>query len=338
MGIPQLADLVLETANAPGTGAIILGGAPEGRQTFADAFPAGGEVFYYASDGQQTEWGIGTLVVGSPNTLARTKVLGNLFGTANALNFSSSITVWCEVPAQNAPAMDDTGLLPVSGNPDWDRDVALSAKAAEKRYAAAGSYLDLAKTEQQKVAGPVAFAGEVTLGGKTTVPAISDYGGDDALSGKSAEARYTRSAPADGSTDKRITDIWENADGRTVTGDGQGSNILASLSDLAMSDPMLKMQPFVAHITHQTGGTRVSFPKAFKPKTTPFVILPNTSECTTAGWWISNVILGALKADDGTSNLRVDNEGFWVGGYLIGQNAGAGGPIYIPVLAIGVYG
>lgn len=149
MGVPQLADLVLETANAPGTGIITLGGAPDGRQTFADAFPAGGEVFYYASDGAQTEWGVGTLTVGSPNTLVRTKVLGNLFGTENALNFTSGITVWCEVPAQCAPSLDDTGLLPVSGSPDYDRDVALSAKAAEKRYLALGS------NSPQTISGPV---------------------------------------------------------------------------------------------------------------------------------------------------------------------------------------
>ena len=64
MAAPQLADLVLETSNAPGTGPIVLGGAPDGRQTFADAFPAGGAVYYYASDGQQTEWGVGTMSVG----------------------------------------------------------------------------------------------------------------------------------------------------------------------------------------------------------------------------------------------------------------------------------
>lgn len=337
MGIPQLADLVLETANAPGTGAIILGGAPEGRQTFADAFPAGGEVFYYASDGQQTEWGIGTLVVGSPNTLARTKVLGNLFGTANALNFSSSITVWCEVPAQNAPAMDDTGLLPVSGNPDWGRDVALSAKAAEKRYAAAGSYLDLDKTDQQKVVGPVAFAGTVTLGGKTTVPAISDYGGDDALSGKSAEARYTRSAPADGSTDKRITDIWENADGRTVTGDGTTNKVLASLTDLPLDDPELKLQIFRVQITFQNNAVvTIPFPKAFKPGTAPKVFIPSTQEIG-GGLWYSTVGVCIGNGDQGLSITNTQFQVFKIGWGGGTQFAGNTGTVVLDVFAAGYY-
>lgn len=149
MGIPQLADLVLENANAPGTGAFILGGAPDGRQTFADAFPAGGEVFYYASDGSQTEWGIGTLAVGSPNTLARTKVIGNLFGSENALNFTSSVTIWCEVPAKRSPSLDDAGLLPVSGSPDFTQDVALSAKVAE------GRYISLVSKGKQSLLGPL---------------------------------------------------------------------------------------------------------------------------------------------------------------------------------------
>lgn len=134
MGVPQLADLVLETANAPGTGAFTLGGAPDGRQTFADAFPNGGDVYYYASDGVQSEWGVGTLTVGSPNVLVRKTIIGNLFGTTSALNFTSGVTVYCEVPAKKMPSLDDDGQLPVSGSPDFTRDVAVSAKAADFRY------------------------------------------------------------------------------------------------------------------------------------------------------------------------------------------------------------
>ncbi|MFT8591295.1 MAG: hypothetical protein ABF746_08755 [Acetobacter orientalis] len=135
MAAPQLADLVLETSNAPGTGLIVLGGAPDGRQTFADAFPAGGEVYYYASDGQQTEWGVGTLTVGSPNTLARTTVLGNLFGTKTVLNFTQNITVWCEIPAEKCLRKNDDGALPVRAETDYTQDEAVSAKSADARYA-----------------------------------------------------------------------------------------------------------------------------------------------------------------------------------------------------------
>lgn len=134
MGTPQLADLVLETANAPGTGAFTLNGAPEGRQTFADAFPNGGDVYYYASDGTQSEWGVGTLTVGAPNTLVRKTIIGNLFGSTSALNFTASVTIWNEVPARAVAQRDDNNQLPVPASQDFSQDVALSAKAAEARY------------------------------------------------------------------------------------------------------------------------------------------------------------------------------------------------------------
>ncbi|WP_086639340.1 hypothetical protein [Acetobacter okinawensis] len=186
MGIPQVADLVLESANAPGTGAFILGGAPDGRQTFADAFPAGGEVYYYASDGTQTEWGIGTLTLGSPNTLARTTVLGNLFGSKNALNFTASITVWSEIPAQRTQSLDDAGMLPVSGNPDFTRDVALSAKVADGRYGAMGKVLQRANAAVQEVTGPVTFSGI------TMVATPTDYTQKQAIGASDADGRYVR--------------------------------------------------------------------------------------------------------------------------------------------------
>lgn len=186
MGIPQIADLVLETANAPGTGAIILGGAMDGRQTFADAFPTGGEVYYYASDGTQTEWGVGTLTLGSPNTLARTTVLGNLFGSKNALNFTSSITVWSEIPAQRTQSLDDTGMLPVTANPDFARDVALSAKVAENRYGAIGKVLQLNTSSTQVVFGPVTFSGTIT------VPTPDDFTKNRAIGALDADGRYAK--------------------------------------------------------------------------------------------------------------------------------------------------
>ncbi|MGG6430620.1 phage tail protein [Acetobacter ghanensis] len=159
MGVPQLADLVLETANAPGTGAFTLGGAPDGRQTFADAFPNGGDVYYYASDGVQSEWGVGTLTVGSPNVLVRKTIIGNLFGTTSALNFTSGVTVYCEVPAKKTPSLDDDGQLPVSGSPDFTRDVALSAKVADARYLMVNS------PDEQTVEGPVNYASTLMITG-----------------------------------------------------------------------------------------------------------------------------------------------------------------------------
>lgn len=200
MGVPQLADLVLETANAPGTGAFTLGGAPDGRQTFADAFPNGGDVYYYASDGVQSEWGVGTLTVGSPNVLVRKTIIGNLFGTTSALNFTSGVTVYCEVPAKKMPSLDDDGQLPVSGSPDFTRDVAVSAKAAD------GRYLRVNSSDGQTVSGPVTY-GPVTLSsaGVTLIGAHILLGSTSASSVKWDEwiradgTRYARRLGADGS-------------------------------------------------------------------------------------------------------------------------------------------
>lgn len=200
MGVPQLADLVLETANAPGTGAFTLGGAPDGRQTFADAFPNGGDVYYYASDGVQSEWGVGTLTVGSPNVLVRKTILGNLFGTTTALNFTSGVTVYCEVPAKKTPSLDDDGQLPVSGSPDFTRDVAVSAKAAD------GRYLRVNSSDGQTVSGPVTY-GPVTLrsAGVTLIGGHILLGITSASSVKWDEwigadgTRYARRLGADGS-------------------------------------------------------------------------------------------------------------------------------------------
>lgn len=177
MGVPQLADLVLETVNAPGTGAFTLGGAPDGRQTFADAFPSGGDVFYYAADGVQSEWGIGTLTVGSPNVLVRKTVIGNLFGTTAALNFTANVTVYSEVPAKNTSFLDEGGQLPVSSTPDFNRDVALSARVAD------GRYLQLIGNNAQTVSATVRFSGTVGFSGDVTFEGESTHNGVGTFNG-----------------------------------------------------------------------------------------------------------------------------------------------------------
>lgn len=115
MTAPQLADFVLETATNPGTGALTLNGAPTDRRSFAAAFPNGGLVFYFADDGSQAEWGVGTLTVDTPSTLARTMVLGNSYGTSALLNFVSTIEVYNEVPAAYLPILEEDGSLTLRG-------------------------------------------------------------------------------------------------------------------------------------------------------------------------------------------------------------------------------
>lgn len=106
----MLADFVLETANAPGTGTINLAGAATDRRSFASAFSGGGSVFYFIDDGAQAEWGTGTLTIGSPNTLSRDTVLGNTAGTTSRLNFAGAVRVFNEIPSGRAVVVDNSGV------------------------------------------------------------------------------------------------------------------------------------------------------------------------------------------------------------------------------------
>lgn len=111
-----LGNLVLETANAPGTASTFnLGGAPSGWTGFVAAFGTGKSVFYFITDGVQAEWGTGTVTAGSLNTLSR-GVAGNSQGTTQRLNFTGTVQVHNAVPAEWQPHFDvSNGTLPMGG-------------------------------------------------------------------------------------------------------------------------------------------------------------------------------------------------------------------------------
>ncbi|MFT9347679.1 MAG: hypothetical protein ABF562_03085 [Gluconobacter japonicus] len=116
MAAPLLLDLVLETATNPGTASFVLNGAVQDRRSFASAAPGGGQVFYFADDGTQAEWGVGVLTVGTPNTLSRQTVTGTTQNTAQALNFTGTVRVYSWVPASYTPVLDGNGSLALRGN------------------------------------------------------------------------------------------------------------------------------------------------------------------------------------------------------------------------------
>ncbi len=111
-----IGNLVLETANAPGTAATFnLGGAPSGWTGFVAAFGTGKTVFYFVTDGVQSEWGTGVVTAGSLNTLSR-GVAGNSQGTTQRLNFTGAVQVYNAVPAEWQPVFDVSGgTLPMGG-------------------------------------------------------------------------------------------------------------------------------------------------------------------------------------------------------------------------------
>lgn len=113
---PQLGNFVLETATAPGTGSFTLNGPETSRRSFSAAFPNGGSVFYFADDGSSAEWGVGTLTIGTPSTLSRTTIIGTTSGGTSALNFSGSVEVYNEIPAEYLPILEKDGSLVLRGN------------------------------------------------------------------------------------------------------------------------------------------------------------------------------------------------------------------------------
>lgn len=89
---------IKETTATTGTGTVTLSSVT-GFARFADVFPTGVPVHYGISDGNNWEWGIGT--VGASNTLSRDSVVATLSSgtydntSPTALTLSGSATVFC---------------------------------------------------------------------------------------------------------------------------------------------------------------------------------------------------------------------------------------------------
>ncbi|MBN50022.1 MAG: hypothetical protein CMN85_10810 [Spongiibacteraceae bacterium] len=73
----QLADMVRETTQTGGTGTYSLGGAIDRYQTFVDGVGDGNSTYYSVISDSDFEIGIGTVAVGSPDTLSRDTVLAS---------------------------------------------------------------------------------------------------------------------------------------------------------------------------------------------------------------------------------------------------------------------
>lgn len=148
---PQLGNYVLETATAPGTGSFTLNGPETDRRSFSTAFPNGGSVFYFADDGSSAEWGVGTLTIGTPSTLSRTTIIGTTSGGTSALNFSGSVEVYNEIPAEYVPVLEQDGSLTLAGSltvrgktlvqnvADFTSQEAIPAAQADRRYVKGGA-------------------------------------------------------------------------------------------------------------------------------------------------------------------------------------------------------
>jgi hypothetical protein len=98
---------VRETTSTTGTGAVTLGGAVGGFQSFAAGIGNSNTTYYAISINSESEWevGLGTLN-GDSSTLTRTTVLESSNGDA-AVNFAAgSKEVFCTLPSEKAVYLD----------------------------------------------------------------------------------------------------------------------------------------------------------------------------------------------------------------------------------------
>ncbi|WP_339077069.1 hypothetical protein QQM41_10165 [Acetobacter sp. AC2005] len=221
---PQLGNYVLETATAPGTGSFTLNGPETDRRSFSTAFPNGGSVFYFADDGSSAEWGVGTLTIGTPSTLSRTTIIGTTSGGTSALNFSGSVEVYNEIPAEYVPVLEQDGSLTLAGSltvrgktlvqnvADFTSQEAIPAAQADGRYLQRVSSVNTSLDFAPNYAGINRTSGAIWLqykdDGGTDRYAFAQPSGDYATQAW-ADGRYI-SSPFNPTTDYRITAISRN--------------------------------------------------------------------------------------------------------------------------------
>jgi len=98
---------VRELTSTTGTGAVTLGGAVGGFQTFAAGIGNSNTTYYTISINSENEWEVGRGTLnGDSSTLTRTEVLESSNGDS-AVDFSAgSKEVFCTLPAEKAVYLD----------------------------------------------------------------------------------------------------------------------------------------------------------------------------------------------------------------------------------------
>lgn len=111
----KIADYVLELVPAPGVSGFVTGTPVSGRRSFAQAVSEGilvspAQIYYFADDTVQQEWGIGTYTTGSG--VSRDTVLWTSAGSTAKLNFATlPVYLYPEIPASRMAYRDSSGNL-----------------------------------------------------------------------------------------------------------------------------------------------------------------------------------------------------------------------------------
>ena len=114
-----LNERVKETTTTTGTGALSLGGAPTGFETFAAGIGNSNTTYYaiFHSTADEFEVGLGTLD-GDSSDLTRTTVYASS-NSDSAVNFSAGTkTVFCTMPAARSVFLDADGDVTLGANLD----------------------------------------------------------------------------------------------------------------------------------------------------------------------------------------------------------------------------
>ena len=113
----KVADRVLETASAPGTGTVTLLGATAGYQTFSAAIGNANTTYYTCADQSGSNWevGIGTYTTAG-NTLTRNTVLSSSNG-GSLVNFNAGTqNVFVTYPSEEAIYNNGTSIVGPTGS------------------------------------------------------------------------------------------------------------------------------------------------------------------------------------------------------------------------------
>ena len=162
-------DRVKETSTTTGTGAVSLGGAVTGFETFAAGIGNSNTVYYCIAHQDQAEFevGLGTLN-GDSSTLTRTTVISSS-NSDSAVDFSSGTKdVFCTIPASKLLFEDANNDVTIGRNLTVTGDLTISGDDLTLTTNTSGAALISDGTNFN----PVAISGDITIG-TTGTAAIS---------------------------------------------------------------------------------------------------------------------------------------------------------------------
>ena len=154
-------DRVKETTTTTGTGAVSLGGAVTGFETFAAGIGNSNTVYYCIAHQDQAEFevGLGTLN-GDSSTLTRTTVISSS-NSDSAVDFSSGTKdVFCTIPASKLIFEDANNDVTIGRNLTVTGDLTISGDDLTLTTNTSGAALISDGTNFN----PVAISGDITIG------------------------------------------------------------------------------------------------------------------------------------------------------------------------------